>query len=305
MNDRRRLAERLHRAALLGRWSEVRAVADQLRGLGKTRGADKFGVAETRWWQAGRWRWPIGGEKDRIMNYSASEKSDKSEDSRHESFNVGERVPANRLPVNGGNSVAGDRFVLWIDAVGGFLICLADEVVLGQASPEGKADVAIHADLARRHAIIRRDGEGYWLEPLRPKQVRVDGQLIDGPTTLSDGRVLELGEGVKLRFRRPHPLSTTARLEPASFHRTQPTTDGVLLMADACIIGPHPQSHILAPEVEGEVVLFRQAGSNSLACRGPGELEIDGVAHRRRGPLAGHSRVVGETFSFTVETLVR
>lgn len=50
---------------------------------------------------------------------------------------------------------AGPRFLLWVDGVGGYLVCLADEVVIGQAIPHGGADVPIQGDLSRLHATIR------------------------------------------------------------------------------------------------------------------------------------------------------
>jgi hypothetical protein len=189
------------------------------------------------------------------------------------------------------------RFRLWIDAVGGYLVCLADEVVLGQAVPDGSPDVPIVGDLSRRHAVIHRDEEGYVIEPVRG--VKVDGKTIQHSMTLTDGRVIELGGGVRLRFQRPHPLSGTARLELISHHRTLPALDGVLLMADSCIMGPGPQSHIVARDFTDEVVLFRQGVG--LACRTAGQFRIDGKAHDQRGPLTARSRVEGDEFSFTLE----
>lgn len=158
--------------------------------------------------------------------------------------------------------------------------------------------VPILGDLSRRHAVIRRDGEGYWLEPLR--ETRLDGQALNQPTTLDDHRVIELG-GVRLRFRRPHPLSATARLEPISLHRTQPHTDGVLLMADTCILSREQSAHVTVPELDGQVILFRQG--SGLACSAPGYLEIDGKPHSRRGPVGLGSRVIGDNFSFTLEAV--
>jgi hypothetical protein len=207
----------------------------------------------------------------------------------------------------------GERFMLWVDAVGGFLVCMADRVVVGQSSPDHlvgdamdaderaaneRIDVPILGDLSRRHAVIRRDAEGYWVEPLR--ETRLDGRAVGQPTTLDDGRVIELG-GVRLRFRRPHPLSATARLEPVSLHRTHPATDGVLLMAETCILSRDPASHVTMPDMDGQVVLYRQG--TGLACSAPGSLEIDGKSHSRRGPVRLGSRVVGENFSFTLEAV--
>jgi hypothetical protein len=189
------------------------------------------------------------------------------------------------------------RFRLWIDAVGGFLVCLGDEIVLGQAASENYPDVPILGDLSRRHALIHRDEEGYVIDPVR--LVKIDGRAIERPTTLADGRMIELGNGVRLRFRRPHPLSFTARLELVSHHRTLPALDGVLLMADSCIVGPGPQSHVVARDLAGEVVLFRQGAG--LACRTAGQIKIDGTGHEGRGPLTAKSRVEGSDFAFTLE----
>jgi hypothetical protein len=203
---------------------------------------------------------------------------------------------------------------LWVDAVGGFLVCMADRVVVGQSLPDGAKgngseeaasetanemiDVPILGDLSRRHAVIQRDGEGYWVEPLR--ETRLDGRTLGQPTTLDDGRTIELG-AVRLRFRRPHPLSATARLEPVTYHRTHPATDCVLLMADTCILSAERSSHISVPELEGQVILFREG--SGLACSAPGNLEIDGKKYPRRGPVGLGSRVVGEGFSFTLEAV--
>ena len=126
---------------------------------------------------------------------------------------------------------AGRRFLLWIDGVGGYLVCLGDEVVLGQASSEYRVDIPIQADLSRRHAKISRLGDGYVIEPWQT--TRVNGQVIRGKTLLSDGDEIDLAQAVHLRFRQPHALSASARLDFVSHHRTHPKADGVLLMAES------------------------------------------------------------------------
>ena len=148
---------------------------------------------------------------------------------------------------------AGRRFLLWIDGVGGYLVCLGDEVVLGQSSPEYSLDIPIQADLSRRHARIARRGDGYVIEPLH--MTRVNGQVIRGKTLLSDGDEIELAQGVRLRFRQPHALSASARLDFLSHHRTQPKADGVLLMAESCVLGPKWQNHVVCRDWQGDVVL--------------------------------------------------
>jgi hypothetical protein len=192
-----------------------------------------------------------------------------------------------------------DKFLLWVDAVGGYWVCLGDEVTLGQPVRGGTADIPILGDLSSRHARIRRDGEGYLIEAIR--KVRVDGRPVDRVALLSDGSRIQLGEAVKLVFRRPHALSGTARLDFVSRHHTQPSVDAVLLMADSCVLGPKPHSHVVCRDWRQEVVLYRH--DDRLYCRSRGAMEIDGRRCEDRGPITRNSRVVGDRFSFTLEAI--
>ena len=40
-----------------------------------------------------------------------------------------------------------DRFMLWVDAVGGYWVCLAEELVVGQPGGPDGADIPILADI--------------------------------------------------------------------------------------------------------------------------------------------------------------
>ncbi len=197
------------------------------------------------------------------------------------------------------NAKPADRFMLWVDAVGGYWVCLADELIVGQPGAAGGADIPILADISSRHARIRRDGEGYLIDAFR--EVRVGGRPVEATALLSDGSRIEIGPGVKLQMRRTHPLSLTARLDFLSRHRTQPPADAVLLLADSCVLGPKPQSHIVCRDWTREVILFRH--EEKFYCHANGRFEIDGVACRNRGRLQANSRVSGEGFSFSLEPL--
>ena len=194
---------------------------------------------------------------------------------------------------------AGPRFILWVDGVGGYLVCLADEIVIGQASDGNMVDVPILGNLSRRHLRIRREGEGYVLEPLHA--VRVAGKPVQTKTMLYDGDEIELGEGIRIRFRRPHTLSGSARLDFLSRHRTQPWADGVLLMAESCVLGPRWQNHVVCRDWSGDVVLYRQ--DDELYCRAMDSIEIDGTLCDGRGKLDVNSHVVGSDFSMSLEEL--
>ncbi|MCC7085129.1 MAG: FHA domain-containing protein [Pirellulales bacterium] len=190
-----------------------------------------------------------------------------------------------------------DRMLLWVDAVGGYLVCLGSEIAIGQPSSDVNPDVPILADLSRRHAIVRREGEGYTIEAVR--STKVDGRAIHGTAPLYDGSAIELGEGVRLRFLKPHPLSSTAKLEFVSRHRTQPSTDAVLLMADSCVIGPAKISHIVAHRWQDEMVLFRNG--HVLGCRTSAKFSVDGASKQGRCILRPKSRVEGAEFAFAIE----
>src|SRR5258708_3194940 len=72
-------------------------------------------------------------------------------------------------------------YALWIDGVGGYLVCLSHRVTLGQASVKSPVDIALIADVSRHHATIQRDTEGYFLEAVRKVQVnglRVEKALL-------------------------------------------------------------------------------------------------------------------------------
>lgn len=190
-----------------------------------------------------------------------------------------------------------DKFLLWVDAVGGYWVCLGDQVTLGQPGGSREVDIPILGDVSKRHAAIRRDGEGYLIEAYRP--VWVEGREVQGVMSLTDGDEIQLGSVVKLAFRRPHALSATARLDFVSRHRTEPSVDGLILMADSCVLGPRRHCHVVCRDWVDDVVLYRH--DDELYCRTAGRLEIDGVKTKGRGRVTRQSRVSGDRFSFTLE----
>jgi len=191
-----------------------------------------------------------------------------------------------------------NRFILWIDGVGGFLVCQGNVVTLGQANPGCTVDIPILGDLSRQHATIVRDGEGYLIRSDR--DLAINGRAAR-QATLRDGDVLRLGRSVDLKFTMPCPVSSTARLELVSRHRLHLSLAGILLMADTCVLGGSAQTHVQVPESTGQIVLYRQG--DRMNCRGDGVLEIDGQPHEGRASLRGTSRVIAGDFSFSLEPL--
>ncbi len=193
----------------------------------------------------------------------------------------------------------GQRWILWIDAVGGFMVCDSPDIVLGQAAPDAGADVPILADLSRRHAIIRRDGEGYLIQP--HGRVLVAGKELTQPTCLGSNEELTLGTTTRVLFRKPHPLSATARLDLLDRGRTRPMVDGVLLMADTCVLGPRTGAHIVCPDWTCDVVLSRNDGH--WFCSASEDFSVDGQPCQGREGFLPGQRIEGETFAMTLEVI--
>ena len=191
------------------------------------------------------------------------------------------------------------RWLLWIDGIGGFLVIHGDEVTIGQPAGSGTIELPIQADISRWHAVIRRDGGAYVLDSVH--QTHVDGRRIDGPLVLADNNLVVLADNVRLRFKKPHVLSATARLEMESNHKTQPRADGVILMADTLVLGPKSHSHIRCREWANDVILFRRG--EGLSVRTTGTLHIDGQEVNGHGPVAVGSQVEGEDFSLSLEAV--
>jgi hypothetical protein len=188
------------------------------------------------------------------------------------------------------------RFLLWVDGVGGYLVCLANRVTFGQATADGPVDVPLFADVSRAHAEVTRDGEGYAIESGR--QLRVNGTEAKR-TVLSAGDRVTLGSNCQFLFHKPVAVSSSARLELTSGHRLPLAVDGVLLMGNELILGPGPDAHIEL-DVPAPVVLYRSR--DGLGVRVPElRFSIDDRPCTDRAALPLPGFVSCEAFAFTVE----
>jgi hypothetical protein len=187
--------------------------------------------------------------------------------------------------------------ILWIDGVGGFLCCDRDEVILGQAVGNSEVDISIVGDLSRQAAAIRRSGGDYLLQPLQ--QMTLNDRPVDRAQLLQDGNVLSLGRRVKVKFSKSNALSATARLDLISLNRWKPSVDGVLLLADSCIIGPNAGSHVLCPGWKSELLMFRHG--EGWCFRTLAEVDVNGQKIRGQIPIVAGMRIRGEDFSLSVE----
>ena len=136
---------------------------------------------------------------------------------------------------------------LWIDGVGGFLLCTKPTIAIGSGDT---VDFAIRAPISRHHATLEfADDHWVWWEvqdPTRTTQVLT-----------RDFQELQLSHGVALGFSQPHPWSQTAFLDLRSSHRSQLGVDGCVLMSRECLIGPTADCHIQCRDWTETIVLSR------------------------------------------------
>jgi tetratricopeptide (TPR) repeat protein len=191
---------------------------------------------------------------------------------------------------------AAKRFLLWIDGVGGYLVCLGNRITIGQATPEASVDVPLFADVSRLHAALTRDAEGYLLEALRP--VVINGRPTE-KALLNCGDRLTLGASCQLQFRQPVPVSASARLDLASGHGLRLSVDAVLLMADTLVLGPGRQVHVQVPDLREPVILYRHR--DGLGLRHGGTFTVNGQPCTDRALLEPGATVRGEDFALALE----
>ncbi len=207
------------------------------------------------------------------------------------------------------------RLVAWVDGAGAFLLCLNDAISFGSLG--GRGDVRLTADLASCHATVRRSGEGYVVEATGPTlvsnddrraggvspRIRGSGRIVSGSTDLNDADELVFYRdgvpGVRLRMSRPNALTNTAVLTVTGGHRTDPRFDGIVLMAEACVLGPGRETHIRCRHAEAAAVLFRRDGG--LWVRSDGLFTIDGFTVAEPVPVGPGSRIAAGGVSFRLE----
>lgn len=204
-----------------------------------------------------------------------------------------------------------DRYVAWIDGVGAWLVLTGSSASLGRvngnvspllkaSSSEQEADISLVANLSRDHASIQRVDENYVLEP--KSSVQIQGRPISFDTVLPDSCEITLGDSVRLSFSIPTPLSATAKLTFESDHRPRTSVDGVILMAETCLLGPSASDHILCRNWSQSVVLVQTA--NGIVAKSKQDLQIGGRKAGATDVISNGQVVSGDDFRFRLEPLI-
>ena len=189
-------------------------------------------------------------------------------------------------------------FMLWIDGVGAWQLCAGRRFTIGAPSFENpSADVALLANISRNHAALHYQADTWSVTASQPTSV--SGQPIHAATGLRSGDQLCLADRVRLGFRIPTPLSSSAVIDFESNHRPTHTVDGIILMVDHCLLGSRRDHHVCCPEWPDVVVLYDQDGT--LRCRSSAPLCIDGRLVADSARLESGSVVTGDDLRFRVE----
>ncbi len=205
------------------------------------------------------------------------------------------------------NSVVGSSYLLWIDGVGTFLVYLQETLRIGGPGEPGSltgfgskwSDLSLLANLSRHHASITRSGESYFLEakaPLFCNQHPVNDRIL-----LKDQSELRLNQDVVITFKQPTVLSASACLELTSQHQPQQRLDGIVLMADTCLLGASKENHVVCPGWPGSVILYRQ--EDQILCRSKLKIHANQVSASAGAVLTPGSLVCGPDLRFRWEVV--
>ncbi len=189
------------------------------------------------------------------------------------------------------------KFILWIDGVGGYLICMGSEVTIGQSCPDSIADITLFCDVSRHHLTLTRDSECYVLKAERT--VKVNAQEVDR-TLINPGDRITLGSSCQLLFRQDVPISTTARIDLVSGHRFGLPIDGAILMSETLLIGPGPQANVLMDDLDQTVIIFRT--KDGLGVRSTKKFFLNGEPVSDRAHFDPGAKITGSNFSMTLES---
>ena len=213
----------------------------------------------------------------------------------------------NQRQIPAAQPAAGSSYLLWIDGVGTYLVYLQDTMRIGGPGEPGVigglgstwADLSLLANLSRHHATITRSGESYFLDAMAP--VYSNQRPVNDRVLLTDQAELRLNTETIITFRQPTVLSASAYLELTSHHQPQQRLDGIVLMAETCLLGSSSENHIVCQQWPGTVILYRQG--DQIMCRSKLEIFANQEPASQGAVLTPGSIVSGPELRFRWEVI--
>lgn len=195
--------------------------------------------------------------------------------SSHNGGTPSRQPPANIHPVSHEQHSSGgpaNSYLLQIDGVGSALLLPGTRTRIGTAasSRTSSVDLALSGYPQGEKSVLERIGADYRLRAGCDAQV--NGRTVTEKLLSSDERI-ELGRRCRLRFRKPHPASSSAVLELDGTRLARADVRTVVLFDDTLIAGPTRSCHLTGASLEQPLVVFQRGGEfyvrNGIAGRGP------------------------------------
>jgi len=199
-------------------------------------------------------------------------------------------------------AVQASSFLIWVDGVGGYLVCTKPVNFIGQAGGSSNVSIPLQADIRQRHVRLETVAGRHLIQPLGPVAVAGREVPVDESIAINSGQQISLDGKVELLYRQDHPLSKSARLDFVSRHRTLPWSDGVILAGQSIILGPNPNNHVFCPSWKADLILFQRndqwlAKSKIAFCVDDQPLATESEVHF-------DSRLFGDNFSLKLEAVL-
>jgi hypothetical protein len=193
-----------------------------------------------------------------------------------------------------------NSYMIWIDGVGAWQLCIGQSFSIGSPTFESKsADIALLANISRKHAALHYDSDQWTVTA--EQSTSVSGRMVTQPAGIRSGDEVCLAERVRLGFRIPSVLSSSAVIDFESNHRPTRSVDGIILMVDHCLMGPRSDHHICCPDWPDVVVLYHQSGQ--LRCRSSFAMKVAGKTVSNSAELHHGAVVEAEDFRFRIEEI--
>lgn len=194
-------------------------------------------------------------------------------------------------------------FLLRVDEGGEHLVLRGESVSIGNIR-QRRADLPVLANLAGRHASIRRSmsfhGGMQDTVVAEEGEVRIGGSKVD-QRVLRDGDRVQFGPAFGIVYQRPTSRSLTVRLQITGGFQVA-GTDRILLLKDRgrdgrILLGPGIDVHVRVARAVGEVEVFANgSGQLRVVCATGGT--IDGIPFAGEHPLAAGQVVEAAGISF-------
>jgi len=297
------ISKRLQTAAMQNHWTEVNEYCEQILKLAPRQeialAAKKHALQRIK-------RQTNAGSRNTHVPERVTDSNSFFQFERHEdgSYSPTPQLPAatetaEELPAAPQREP--DSFLVWVDGVGGYLVCTEPVCLIGQALEGTVVSIPLQADLRHRHARLELIAGQHLIQPLG--HVTLDNVTKEAAFVILDGQTLGLGEGVRLKYTQPHPLSKTSRLDFVSRHRTQPWSDGVILASQSIILGPNRHNHVYCPRWRNDLIFFCRG--DVWYCRRRLPFFVDGKKVERETEIRFTSHISGDDFSLTLEPVYK